>query len=257
MQRYKRKYIECYIPDSDRWLKAIKEKQKEIIDGYEFHTVGISMFYEAVIRVDDYSDLLIKKLNKFYLKYQGEKLENKKIIELLNNEFKSYNIIFIFSSIKENDEENTGINLMDTGIKKGNIIDILIICNSLLNKMLIDNFKSFKEKFQILIKHELIHKGQFLKIADEDLRLKVLKDKQKTMAYMEQYHEIMAYANNIIEELRFDGYGDDKILQTVKDKKQNESGTLDLYINLFKIKEDKPEVLHRLYKYIYEYLKGK
>ena len=65
----------------------------------------------------------------------------------------------------------------------------------------------------------------------------------------------MAYANLIIEELRFNGYDNKQILEGIRNDRFGieDSEFLELYKIHFKT--DK-KVIGKLYKYIYEYLKS-
>lgn len=257
MERYKRVYIERY-KISDSWLKEIEEKESEMIKTNNFYTFSSFPIREAVIRVNEYSKLLLKILDDLYKDYFNKEYNEKQIISGLNIIFKTYNITFILKKYdEENDKKKSGINEGISSPAKDNIVPIRIECNTFISNIFSDNYNNLRQQFEYVINHELIHRGQFLKIVDEDLRLKVLKNQIKTKSYMERYSEIMAYANSIIDELRFDGNTDDDILKIVKGSELGKSGVLDNYIEFFKIKEDKPEVLHKLYKYVYEYLKGK
>jgi hypothetical protein len=251
IDEYKKKNKYSWKEECDAHFEKVKKSDSSYSVIWSEFPVVIK---EAVIRVDEYSNLILKKLYKFYKENENKKLKYLEIIDLLNTKFKSFNFIFIAKNYQDRDEEDSGINYMETGLKKNNTIDILIYCNPILKNLLLDNFLNFKRKFQILMKHELIHRGQLLKIIDDELRLKVATDENESKEYLSLKKEIMAYSNSIIEELRFGGFEDNQILEIVKYNKDGISSILDTYIEQFK--DTNIYVLYRLYKYIYEYLKG-
>jgi len=213
---------------------------------------------EKVIDVNLYVSLVLKILDNFYKKYKNNIFKSSKMTKALNEIFKSYKFIFEYIGSIEKDEEKTGINIMGTKVdKKDKFPYIHILCNLYIGKCLEnrENYENFRKKFQLLIEHEFIHRTQFLLMADKKLRYKVNSSSfDRDEEYFGDYREIMTYAKQMIEELRFNGKTDNEILNIVNNRIRNESSILDLYLKLFKNKNDK--VLKKLYKYIYEYLKG-
>ena len=256
---YKRRFIEKFQnKDNFTWNKECQKHFEKVRKNNTDSSIILSEFpiniKEAVIRVDDYSVLVLKKLNDFFEENKNKKLKYLEIIDSLNEFFKTFNFIFIAKNYQKHDDEDTGINFMETSVKDNNILNIIIQCNPIIKEIFLNNFSNFKRKFQILIKHELVHRGQFLKILDDRLRLKIAIDEYKSKEYLAVKKEIMAYSNSIIEELRFGGFDDNQILDIVKYNKKEISSILDRYIDLFK--DTDISVLNRLYKYVYEYLKG-
>lgn len=253
MERYKSIFLKQYN----------LEKQMEPPKGISsFRKPLYFIWNEAVIRVDKYIPLIMEKFYNIHNSTINKGLKSEEIVLLFNKEFKTNKINFGLQRFQKDDEEDSGINYGETGIHHNNksIINIIMYFNPLISKTFYEEYKKVKEKFQILIKHELIHRGQFIKIMNDELRFKVLKNEAEAKEYYERPKEIMAYADSLIEELRFKGHSDSTILDIVKENKKDESNTLDLYIFLFKENKDekknKLEVLHKLYKYVYEYLKG-
>lgn len=244
------------IPYKKLFVEGFKyhSSQQTINDtNYKFVWQDPGVKFEAVIRVDKYAKLVMDRFNNFCNVYKNSNLKVKDITKKLNSDFSTFGIDFILQYFQDEDHRNIGINKMITGIRYHNgIVGITIFINPLIKDNI--NNQEMLQVFETLIKHELIHKGQFLKIRNKDLRLRVLQNQQKTKEYLARPFEIMAYANSYIEELRFGGYSDSEILNTIKYNREGVSGILDKYIELFK--ETNMEILNKFYKYVYEYLKG-
>ena len=258
MKRDKPLYVEKYKL-SDKWFETVKESYNKKIDGYDIMTVNVPMFFEAVLRVDGYIPLIKNKLEEFFNKYKTKTRELKEVVNLLQKEFSTFNFVFKYSQYDStNDKDKSGINeLQFAKSTKDNSFAIFVWYNEYLANILIGgNFRRFKEKFLILSEHELIHVAQYISVQTDEIRDKIFKSKDNTdfIKYLSNKHEIMAYAKTIIEELRFGGYKNSDILNAIKYRQNEKSQILDTYIYHFEYKDE--EVLHRLYKCIYEYLKG-
>ena len=105
-----------------------------------------------------------------------------------------------------------------------------------------------------MLGHELIHREQYLKIEDDKLREKIFKSNLDPKTYLSKKYELMSYAWQIIEFFKLTGKTDEeikKILQHNSMLKFSFSPVLLFYHETFK---NNPDVLKRLYKYMYEYL---
>lgn len=248
MKRYKSIKKIKNISKINETLNFVNSKNKKYF--------SFTILQEKVIEVDLYVKLVLKILDDFYKEYKGNLFNAEKVVNALNIIFKTYKFIFKYKGFPNKDIEKSGINFMATEVnKKDKFPYIYIYCNSYLGNCIETNlnYKKFRQKFKKLIEHEFIHRSQFLLMADEELRYRVNTEPyENDEEYFSNYREIMTYAKQMIEELRFEGKTNQEILNIVKNNIGKESSILDLYIQLFKNKNDK--VLKRLYKYIYEYL---
>ena len=260
MKRYQPLYIKKYI-SSERAFEKIK---KTLQDDEIFESCLSSVFMtEAVIKVDDYLRLVKKRIDLLYSRYKNKYNDVKEILELLNFTFNSFDFNFTLynANIEENDPLHSGIFEGGTRLNKTNeIAPITFYCTEYIKNILLDldSFDRFKVAFLQLAEHEVIHRGQILRIKNLDMRRRVAtKDKELSKTNYDYYKltkEIMAYAKLIIEEFRFSKYEDNNILSAINQKEEEVSPIFDNYLDLYKGKDE--SVLHTLYKYIYMYIKG-
>ena len=170
-------------------------------------------FKEAVIHTDKYKNILIKELENLLIKIPLN-LSHDKIIDLLNNIYISYKISFQSLDI---DLEKSKNGLLK-GKTKSDLSIIIYTCrdiSTLFNNRFL--FSKFVDTLSLLLQHELVHKGQFIQSfknvhIDKKVDLYSVQDKK----YYSDKHELMAMANMIIEELRFNGYSNNDILKYLK-----------------------------------------
>lgn len=270
----KHEYLKLYKP---RFVHRdpTKDHIKRIIDATRnYRTISIPGLCEAVIRTDKYARLLKDEFIKSY-KLVDKNLTITQLLKKLNIVFETYSVKFLFNAEDpKNKEEFCGIS--DMGIN-GKII--LIYCN---NNFDINFYKQDAELFQTfyeLILHELAHRGQILlrsyevsfELYNKDIKNinkifldKSLTEKEKKRLLMRRYlskpEEIMAYANQILEELRFQGLSNKQIIENLKSLKikPDLSAGMKMYNDYFSISnKDDLVVIRRLFKYIYEYITGK
>lgn len=109
-------------------------------------------------------------------------------------------------------------------IKGGTLSDkygsIILTCNSNLLKIFDDKegLKNFYTAFYTILKHELIHRQQYLNIRDKKIRNRISKSKDPNdiYKYMNDKYEIMAYAWQAIEYYRLLGGDTNQILAILK-----------------------------------------
>ena len=209
-------------------------------------------FIESVIHVDKYLNTLRDEFYKIFDKVPiiGT---TKEIINFLNNFFKSYNITFDTLSGESRN-----------GVIKGKCkhdLKIIIFCSNNLSDYFENRYKfsRFLDRCIFTLAHELVHRGQYIQM-NKHLFLNKTNGRDIDLHDIDVNHykksdEIMAYANLIIEELRFNGYDNKQILEGIRNDRFGieDSEFLELYKIHFKT--DK-KVIGRLYKYIYEYLKS-
>ena len=255
---YVEKYVDKRASLRSNFFKDLKEGE-EIPWGPTYKPL-----FEAVIRSDRYVSVVINEFRKLLQEYDGKVFRYPVyLFDILNEKFKKYNFEFVEKYDVNNNDYQTGI---DMGEILPRNLKIIFYCNSVLGDLFVnrDLQKGFLTKFDQILGHELIHRGQFLNVQGEHLRAEIFKLKpedaigneyDKAMHYYSRKGEIMAYAWMVIEELRFNGYSANKILEIIHNniKTENESLVLDQYRKLFTIEDIQ---LKRLYKYIYEYIEG-
>lgn len=209
-------------------------------------------FKEAVIHTENYTDIIEGKLEQLisYIPL-NDTIEN--ILNFLNKIFNSFNIKF--EVLKEEGISKSGI--LKAKTLNDSFKTIIIYCTNDFNvnfrtKL---NFLKFIEKFLIILSHELVHRGQFL-LMQKHIHLKgnQFLDSEDLKYYSNKY-ELMAFANMIIEELRFSKKTNNDILQGIKNNlfTSHDSEFLNFYTINFTKKGDK--ILNQLYNYIFQYIK--
>lgn len=182
--------------------------------------------------------------------------ESRELTKYLNYFFEEYYIQFSFIGFDE-DSDGSGITKMQTGNKSYTTI---VRCNQDFRSNIKTNSQILVQTFYELITHELTHRGQFLL---NELNIfndkKNIKDKLGWKNYLSQKYELMAYANQAIEELRFEGHSNNDILVMIKsfNFRDSKSTTIKNYMETFdkKVSSDL-KILKQLFKYMYEYLMG-
>jgi hypothetical protein len=229
------------------------ENYKNCLGNYNFY-----FLFEAVINPEDYLNEINETINKIYfllkkLKFNDKKLVSK-ITNLLTTFFKKNKIEFIFQSWIEDGDDIFIEYGLNGGATKANG-KIGIFCNENLFKILDKNFfDAFKVYFLKILKHELIHRGQALRIKDNKIKIQILeKDFKNDFEYLKHPQEMMARAWDIVEVYRSIGYSSNEILNILKNRSKEKgfSNTLLVYHKVFK---EYPQVLKLLYKYMYMYL---
>jgi len=241
---------------------------------------------ESAIRTERYAKILKDEFIKCI-----DRLKNKQyyvtsdLTKDLSDHFNKFIIRFIFTGGDtpklEDEEERKSV---EDGISEMRTLAVSKEIQVLVNKNFMSKFKSGDKElintFYLLMCHELVHRGQcifrryfslsseaeFIKRDQKKLenpnlspaKAKVLRDK----LYRRRKAEIMSYANQALEELRFKGYSDKVILDKFRtgDVDEIESPTFLKYITTFKTdSEDKEHdkiILNKFYKYLYDYVTG-
>lgn len=112
------------------------------------------------------------------------------------------------------------------------------------------SYGTFMNDFLVVLKHEIIHRLQFLNIKQEKERLKIAHKQSKSdKAYLSSKHEIMAWAWNIIEILRM-LYTNEEIANQLR------SGNIDsvMYNDYLTLFDKNSKQIRMLNKYMYKYL---
>lgn len=211
-------------------------------------------FCEAVIHVDNYLKTLEKELNTIYTKLPIENSD--RAIQILKDTYKEYNIEFI-----EIDVDDRIKPIVRGGLIKGksfvseDFYHIEIYYHKSLPNFFKDTFyfHVFKDTFIEILLHELTHLGQGLKM--EWVRYKGEKKPKNEFEYYAKKNELMAYANLIVYELRFNGEENKDILNKIQTSQYGVEDS-EFLMHYKKIYKNYPKVLNQLYKYIYEYIRG-
>lgn len=252
MKRYK-----PYFVKFDPYSKQLNMLRSATSQGYEICFKRIHSLEESVIRTEKYAYQI-----KEWFEYVLFELRNTNFIvtsdltKVLSNYFDPYGIQFIF---KGNNiaSDGSGIGGMQSGNKT---YVIQVLCDHNFKQNVKTQSKLLIQTFYDLIVHELTHRGQFLlrniyRMETE----KYTSPRENFKKYLSQKSELMAYANQAIEELRFEGLSDKEIIIKLKsfDFKETRSATLLNYMSTFN-KNDPSDykIFKQLIKYMIEYLTG-
>jgi hypothetical protein len=201
---------------------------------------------EAVIHTKRYQQILMDVFYSLFFQIPFNKT-SEELINFLNSIFISYKIIF---KLGEGNNKN--------GVVKGKSIneDIIVFVDKDFNEYFNNKFKftKFTDTCNLIFAHELVHRGQFLQSIKHANLNKDISLEAKDLKYYSDRHEIMSFANMIIEELRFTGYDNDEILKGINEDLFGIEDSEFLFLYKSNFKNDK-KVLNLLYKYIYMYLK--
>jgi hypothetical protein len=240
-----------------RYKRKIEDTEKE----FTRSSRGITSLIEAVYRPDKYVDILYNQMKTIIKTNSGKKFKyNEKLVIYLSEQFREFNIGFDYSGHSFNDGDATGINVMVIGSKT---LDIVIYCSPSIEKLFIDrDFQlEFLSSFKQLIGHELIHRSQFISVENYRNQIKINRYNnspkyQTEVGYFADKAEVMSYAWQIIEELRFQGANDRDILEYIKDTGKHPEYHCMIYEEIYLKYYRNTTVVNQLIKYIYEYLKG-
>jgi hypothetical protein len=212
---------------------------------------------EAIINPTLYLDQINKDLYDLaYFKFKNNSLKN--IAAKLNIIFRKSKIQFLPQTFIVDDPHEPGIKFGINGAatlsNKNNTIGIYInenIIKSLQNK---DYYVFFVKWFLFNLKHELVHRGQHLKVKDAKLANEVFQKSYKDqIEYLSDKQEIMARAWEIVELFKLFNYTDDNIRKIIQSKKPEkfQNFTLRTYHLLFNMDDWQIKLL---YKYMYLYI---
>jgi uncharacterized protein (UPF0335 family) len=247
---YKEKFKEQNL-----FWNNIKEAEN---NGFHINRKPSLLLIESVFRPDKYTLILYNTIKGIINSNQDKQFRYPELMcNYLNEKFKLFNITFENEGYAYDTGKISGINIMGTSHIN---FEIRIFCSPYIKDLFIN--KNLQEKFlqvfKELVGHELIHRGQFLTVKNKEDREKIFKNNlQDNIKYYSRKTEIMSYAWQIIEELRFQGFSNKKIINYIHIKRKDdelypEKEILDYYIFTFR----DSDILKRLYKYMYEYLEG-
>lgn len=258
----------------------VLDKKYYIKDVYPY--TPVLHIKEAVIKVEEYSKILIKEFKECISKYKDKNFKHySQLLFLLNKDFNKYNIKFTDNPIfKNNSEFDVGIEEMKTNRLN---LQIIIICNI----SFLQNFQQpdsmFLFTFESLLKHELVHRGQALRTSIQKVQKIYKNESTKKDKLISQYRnkgyseediveilykdyylgnkrELMFYSKQALEELRFSGYTDKEILNKIRllDFHNNkESDIIFIYLNAFpdyNINTKQKNIIKLFFKYMYLYI---
>ena len=212
---------------------------------------------EAVIRPTLYLsefEKIIYSLNNKYKNFDFKYPE--KVIELLNKEFNKYLVFFNytgeFCSNSEIDKYGNEAFFKSAYNPEGSLNIFLECYVSIDNIFKDDLIYKFLGEFKQLIGHELIHRQQQINRNFKRSSKNIISD----VDYYSDKMEIMSYAWQYIETLRFYGYTNNDILKYIKNKNPEYSlEDFDIRNHYYTIFGDSNEF--KLFnKYCYDYLKG-
>lgn len=227
----------------------------------QFKTKPQLYINEANVFPEEYLKDIEKKIDNLQLyKINNNKKNVVKIIcDKLNQKFILNNIKFIYQTQIDNNAYedyikygiNSGATLPDRKAKIDVFINPLIVG-------IIDNIKfeeEFKKHLLFILKHELIHRGQHLRVHNVKLRAEVHnKEYENQIKYLSDKQEIMARAWEIVELFKLRNYSIEEIKNILKSNDIRLKYTvhpLRVYLDWF---DKDSNVIKLLYKYMYGYL---
>jgi hypothetical protein len=273
----KHKYLKLYKPyfvhndPIKEHLKRIEEATKQV------STISTPHLFEAVIRTEKYAKLLQIEFIRISNLFKYSNIDSTvPLLRKLDSMFDSYLVKFKFVSIEPEEKEQI-CGIIDMGTNGENKY-ITVFCNKNFRSKFLNQDEELFQTFYDLITHELVHRGQFLlrsykasldmmnrkikvdnKITNNNFLSDMDKDRLKVKNYLSMIEEIMAYANQIIEELRFHGLTNKEIIEKIKGLKidSNLSAGIKMYNDYFSLADkDDLKIIKRLFKYMYQYVVG-
>lgn len=223
----------------------------------QFGTIKVKCL-EYIVKPEDYLEEIEVKICKFVNSYDTKNFNLKKFSKELSKELRKNHIKFIpISEIIKGHDLFIEYGINGSRLLVDDYLTIQLFLNPLV-KRIIDQRGSrntFIEWVLLTIKHELIHRGQNLKIKDNKIQLEVAKKEntEDQKEYLAGKREIMSRAWEIVEMFRLAGYENREILNILASNRKEKLQilTLRVYHELFNISA--PE-MKLLYKYMYWYL---
>lgn len=213
---------------------------------------------EAVVNPEKYLFDIEQKLDKFIYKIKDKNFDASTLAFKLGWILSQNRIRVKYQKniIPSLDPSSSfGINEAGTIPDKKATIQVYIndnIVNIQQNKSFANEFKKW---FLFVLKHELVHRGQFLAINNSKIRAQVMvKDNSMLINQLKDKQEIMARAWEIIELYKLlANMNNSQIKTAIKNYPNINNETLNAYYYFFG--KDSKEI-KLLYKYMYEYLGG-
>lgn len=246
-----KRYIPLFSKSNEYLLK------KEYLEGKSYSTtcscptIPFDPLLEAVLipkqEVSEIIQLLVKNKKELFV----NKNKEEKLCYQLDKILQKYKISFSYDSDNRNDV------FFSKGFHEQTNNFIYMICSTRID-LINENdkyFYDFLKEFNALIGHELVHRMQFIQ-----RRHKIIlntSDQENIKEQLRGNQEIMAYAWQAIEELRYRFGKDKEILEHIKKYDLmffRHSAILSAYYSLFE--KDDP-ILKKFYKYMYLYLEDK
>jgi len=212
-----------------------------IKDRDEWDTIYCNLYdiEESVIFVDSKSYInSIKKIDPKRLNMTSIN----DVLMFLNNKFNPKNIYF-----KIGNDKNKPI--IDAYTDKNKNINIVVSEDVFFDKVYND-WQWFIKQFRRILNHELVHRHQYNRVD-----FSRIKPRYQNLSNPEQYlsnkHEIMAYANSIVNDLMSKEGTPEKALKLLQRPTMGMTKDIDRYFINFELGS---KVINQLYKYMYEYL---
>lgn len=230
------------------------------IKRYKPFFIGIhnkTALQEAIINPNNYLRDIDKKLDKLLNRIINKNYDAKKVCRILSVGLSRYKIEIIYqNSIERGLDINIRFGINSGACLPDRYSSIGIFCNDNIIRIQdnIDFRGQFKNWFLLVLKHELIHRGQNLAVKDIDVLVKVKSnEKEKFKQELSNPIEIMARAWESVEIFKLVNHLENNdIINILKNySKYALNNTLNTYIELFK--KDSKE-LRLLFKYMYLYL---
>ena len=244
-----KRYVSLFTEKNEDLLKGVYLKRKE----HRTSTCSNILFdplLEAVLipkqEVFEIIQLLIKNKKEIFV----NKNKEEKLCYQLDKILQKYKISFSY------DNNNRKDVFIPKGFHEQTNNFIYMICSSRID-LINENdkyFYDFLDEFKVLIGHELVHRMQFIQ-RNHKIVLNS-SDQENIKEQLSGNQEIMAYAWQAVEELRYRFGNDKEILEHIKKYDLmffRHSAILSAYYSLFE-KDD--SILKKFYKDMYLYLES-
>jgi hypothetical protein len=176
-------------------------------------------------------------------------------IDLMNDAVQKYNVEFVMGDIDGNPATYGDVGIYGGSVDIGGNITIYVF-DDLID--IIDQyyFITFVRIVKTILTHELTHVNQLDKSGD---KFKASSDATDNYEYLSNVHEIMAHANEAMDDLMSNNYSKADVLQLLRNPKnskisQGESEAWWKYWNHFYDSEEQNDTWKRFLKYCYQYL---
>jgi len=224
-------------------------------DGFKRALFDLS---EGTINPDKYLYDIEEKIDNVLKRMKNKNYKLTALCMILSSAVSKYKIDFKGeSNIVSGQEDFIKFGINKGATKPDEFASIRIYCNPFLLKIQQNEIflNSFKKELLVVLKHELIHRGQDLQVKDLKLRFEVMSSSHESLIKdLADKKEIMARAWEIIElfKLKNDFTKEEIRIRIIKhDDYRGLNNTLDFYFKAF---GKNSSVIKLLYKYMYLYL---
>lgn len=216
---------------------------------------------EAIIQPEKYFNPIERICIDLFKRYEGE--DNiVKLCKKLSSSLSNHKIKFIPNiSVSSNKDFYIPFGINSANVMYNKYCTIVIHCNMYIMDSFTkqEAFNNFVKALYTVVKHELIHRQQFLNTESSKLIQKIGNGKKigrSDVEYLSDDHEIMAFAWQAIEYFRISGLSQIKILNILREPKEYFTVSNSVFAAYWRGHDLgflSDNVIKRFYKYAYLY----